>query len=151
MISYLLKLAYYLLWQITVPLDTSFDDMMEPAFIQAITILYKYFYIWELDLRFNNINHQLILPIIYHYYLLILNIWITIKLFKFQLLQSVSSLFCNKLSDIVHTRRWKSMGLVWRYIECVNSMLDNINLWNNLGFSLCAMLSVCYMVITSDE
>ena len=26
-----------------------------------------------------------------------------------------------------------------------------MNLWNNLGFSLYAMLSVCYMVITSDS
>ena len=25
-----------------------------------------------------------------------------------------------------------------------------MDLWNNLGFSLCAMLSVCYMVATSD-
>jgi len=26
-----------------------------------------------------------------------------------------------------------------------------VDLWNNLGFSLCAALSVCYMVITSDD
>ena len=26
-----------------------------------------------------------------------------------------------------------------------------MDLWNNLGFSLCAMLSVCYMVATSDS
>ena len=26
-----------------------------------------------------------------------------------------------------------------------------IDLWNNLGFSLCAALSVCHMVITSDD
>jgi len=135
----------------TVPPDTSFDNMMESACIQTITILYKYFYIWGLDLRFNNINHQLILPIIYHYYLLILNIWITVKLFKFQLLQSVSSLFCNKLSGTVHIRRWKSMRLAWRYIEYVNSVLGDINLWNDLGFSLYAVLSACYVVITLDE
>ena len=30
-------------------------------------------------------------------------------------------------------------------------MLANINLWNNLGFSLCAMPSICCMVITSDK
>jgi len=24
------------------------------------------------------------------------------------------------------------------------------NLWNNLGFSLCAALSICYVVTTSD-
>ena len=26
-----------------------------------------------------------------------------------------------------------------------------MNLWNNLSFSLCAMLSVCYVVTSSDE
>ena len=33
------------------------------------------------------------------------------------------------------------MGLAWK---CTN-------LWNNLSFSLCATLSICYMVITLDE
>jgi len=47
--------------------------------------------------------------------------------------------------DIVHTRRWKSIGLTQRYMECVNSVLDDTNLWNNLGFSLCTTSSVCYM------
>ena len=26
-----------------------------------------------------------------------------------------------------------------------------MNLWNDLGFSLCAVLSVCYIVATSDD
>ena len=26
-----------------------------------------------------------------------------------------------------------------------------MDLWNNLGFSLCAALSVCHMVVTSDD
>jgi len=43
------------------------------------------------------------------------------------------------------------MGLAWRYIECVNSVLGDMNLWNDLGFSLYAVLSVCHVVITSDE
>jgi len=30
-------------------------------------------------------------------------------------------------------------------------MLGNANLWNNLGFSLYAALSVYYMVATSDK
>jgi len=34
----------------------SFDYVIETACIQTITILCKYFYIWELDLRLNNIN-----------------------------------------------------------------------------------------------
>ena len=33
------------------------------------------------------------------------------------------------------------MGLTWRYT----------NLWNNLGFSLCATPSVCHVVATLDE
>ena len=36
-------------------LGMSFDYVMETVCAQTITILYKYFYIWELDLRFNNI------------------------------------------------------------------------------------------------
>ena len=36
-------------------------------------------------------------------------------------------------------------------MEYVNSVLGNTNLWNDLGFSLCAMLFVCHMVTTSDE
>ena len=34
----------------------SFDYVMEIACAQIITILYKYFCIWSLDLRYNNIN-----------------------------------------------------------------------------------------------
>ena len=30
-------------------------------------------------------------------------------------------------------------------------MFDNANLWNDLGFNLCATLSVCYVVAASDE
>ena len=43
------------------------------------------------------------------------------------------------------------MWLTWRYVECVNSILGDMNLWNDLGFSLCAMLSVCDMIATLDE
>ena len=31
--------------------------------------------------------------------------------------------------------------MTWRWVD----------LWNNLGFSLCAVLSVCYVVTTSDD
>ena len=52
------------------PSDMSFDHVMETACTQTITILYKYFCIWELDLRLNNISfHQFSLFII-NYYLL---------------------------------------------------------------------------------
>ena len=43
------------------------------------------------------------------------------------------------------------MRLAWKYAKYVNFMLGNMNLWNNLGFSLYTILSVCYIVITSDE
>ena len=36
-------------------------------------------------------------------------------------------------------------------MECINSMFSDVNLWNNLGFSLYAVLSVCHMVITLDN
>ena len=43
------------------------------------------------------------------------------------------------------------MELTWGYTKYVNSMLDDINLWNNLGFGLYAVLFVCYIVTTSDK
>ena len=36
-------------------------------------------------------------------------------------------------------------------MEYINSVLGNVNLWNNLGFSLYTMLSIYYMVTTSDK
>ena len=36
-------------------------------------------------------------------------------------------------------------------MEYVNSVLCDANLWNDLGFSLCAIPSVCYMVATLDK
>ena len=43
------------------------------------------------------------------------------------------------------------MELAWKCAECVNSILSNMNLQNNLSFSLCAVLSVCHVVATSHE
>ena len=43
------------------------------------------------------------------------------------------------------------MELAWKCAECVNSVLSNMNLQNDLSFSLCAVLSVCYVVATSNE
>ena len=83
---------------------------METTYTQTIIILYKYFYIWELDLRLNNINfHRLSLFIIpyYHWYLYwyllllssLLNLWITSKPLKvhprFRYYKQVSSSFCD--------------------------------------------------------
>ena len=39
------------------------------------------------------------------------------------------------------TLGWKSTEWTWKYVD----------LWNDLGFSLCAVLSVCCMVATSDN
>jgi len=36
-------------------------------------------------------------------------------------------------------------------VECVDFVLGNVNIWNDLGFSLYVMLSVCYVVVNSDE
>ena len=33
----------------------------------------------------------------------------------------------------------------------MNSVLGNVNLWNDLDFSLYAVPSVCYMITTSDD
>ena len=35
----------------TAPPDMGFDHIMDIAYTQTITILYKYFYVWRLDLR----------------------------------------------------------------------------------------------------
>ena len=35
----------------------SFDHVIELNCTQTITILYKYFHIWKLDFRLNNINY----------------------------------------------------------------------------------------------
>jgi len=52
---------------------------------------------------------------------------------------------------MVHTREQKSAELIQKCIESVNSVLGDTNLWNNLSFSLYTVLSICYMVVTSDE
>jgi len=41
-------------------------------------------------------------------------------------------------------------GMVYTGSESPWDWLGNTNLWNNLGFSLYAMLSICYMVAISD-
>ena len=69
-----------------------------------------------------------------------------LELLKISLLvHSIFTWTYNYIIDIYirHSshQRWKFAGLAQR---CVN-------LWNNLGFSLCAALSDCYMVTTSDE
>ena len=41
----------------------SFDHVMKTACVQTIIILYKYFCIWELDLKLNNIIYYQFLSI----------------------------------------------------------------------------------------
>ena len=55
-IGHLSKLVWHLLWQMTTPLGTSFDYIIEIACTQTIIILYKYFYVWRLDFKLNNIS-----------------------------------------------------------------------------------------------
>jgi len=45
------------------------------------------------------------------------------------------------LCQVQFTPEWKSAGWTQRWVD----------LWNNLGFSLCAVLSVCHVVATSDD
>jgi len=64
----------------------SFDHVMETACIQAITLLYIYFYIWELDLRLNNIIYYSSIFIILYSLssiLILIIIFITIELLNF--------------------------------------------------------------------
>ena len=43
------------------------------------------------------------------------------------------------------------MELAWKCVECINFVLGDANLWNDLGFSLCVASSICHVVATSDE
>jgi len=45
------------------------------------------------------------------------------------------------MSGTVHTRGESPQEWTWRCVD----------LWNNLGFSLCAALSICRIVATSDD
>ena len=47
----------------------------------------------------------------------------------------------TKLSGLVHTRGESLWKWTWRYVD----------LWNDLGFSLCAAPSVCCIVVISDN
>jgi len=63
--------------------DTNFDYMMETACAQTITILYKYFCIWELDLRLNDISlHQFLLIFIFSSLLSVLILIIIVIIIK---------------------------------------------------------------------
>jgi len=45
------------------------------------------------------------------------------------------------MCQVRFTLGWKSVEWTWRWAD----------LWNDLGFSLCAAPSVCHMVATSDD
>ena len=49
-------------------------------------------------------------------------------------------------SDFPEDIRSYMSGIVHTRVE-----VCRMDLWNNLGFSLCAALSVCHMVATSDD
>ena len=48
--------------------------------------------------------------------------------------------------DVQKCQAWFTLG--WKSTEWTQRCVD---LWNDLGFSLCAARSVCYMVATLDE
>ena len=83
----------------TASLGMSFDYVMEIAYAQTITILYKYFYVWRLNLRLNNI--------INYYSLLssLSNFGITSKplrvYLRFRYYKQVSSSFCDIIFEVV--------------------------------------------------
>jgi len=84
----------------------------------------------------------------------IIEVGLSFILFPFFLI-SIFFLFSISRSRVmlgtVYTGRWKSVGLTQRCAECVNSVFDNTNLWNDFRFSLYAAPSVCHIVATSDE
>jgi len=45
----------------------------------------------------------------------------------------------------------KSTELAQRYVEFMSLSIEFTHLWNDLGFSLYTVLSVCHMVATLDE
>ena len=60
------------------------------------------------------------------------------------MLLNIKVVFCPNTLNLYQaqfTLGWKFAKWTWRCVD----------LWNNLGFSLCAAPSVCYMVITSDD
>ena len=60
----------------------------------------------------------------------------------FQQIESLGySLYIYRACQMWFTLGWKSTGWTQRWVD----------LWNNLGFSLYAVLSVYYVVITSDD
>ena len=82
----------------TALLGTSFDYVMKTACTQTITILYKYFYIWELDFRLNNIIN---------FYLFIIDICIDFHYhcYYYWTSESLLNLWkCTQDSDI--TNKW---------------------------------------------
>ena len=118
-ISYFLKLA----WQL--PSGTSFDHVMATACIQTITLLYIYLCIWGLDLRLNNVNYSCwYFSSSFNHYILILNLWNTIK-FKYHN-QWVSYLWYSLL-------HWNCTKLHIKFISISNKVwFFNITIWISL-------------------
>ena len=50
--------------------------------------------------------------------------------------------------NLIYTRCQAQFTLGWKSAEWTQRCVD---LWNDLGFSLCAVPSVCHMVATSDD
>jgi len=73
-ISYLLKLAWQLLWQMTAPIRYKFWSCDGNSLcMDHHSFVYIYFCVWELDLRLNNIILHQFSSIFIPYYLIDLN------------------------------------------------------------------------------
>ena len=107
--------------------------MMVTAYIQTITILYKYFCVWELDFRLNNINlHQLfllILLITYYHYFLILNLWNTIK-------------FKHHNQWVAHLWYWRLQS-IYQFLNTTRKCLKHLNIQVVLLLHNCERNCLC--------
>ena len=105
--------------------------MIATACTQTITLLYIYLCVWKLDFRLNNVNYS------YWYFLSSIIItflyWTSRTLFSSNITTS-EYLICDTEA--------KSLQ---------DELKDVWTLLNDLGFSLCAALPICYVVTTSDN
>ena len=136
---------------------------------QTITLLYIYFCVWELDLRLNNINLYQSLSFIicidlnhhcHHYWTSesLLNLWectqgsdITNQWVVHFVIKVVVEVNKTKKSLDLTLELWNSIRCSLYLSESPQDWLRCANLWNDLDFSLCVILSVCYMVVTSNK
>jgi len=100
----------------TAPPGTIFNHAIEITCIQTITILYKYFYIWELNFRLNNINYYQLL------FLIIIDICIDIYHYCYHYWTSESLLnFWECTQDSNITNKWVVHFVIKRTLQVVRA------------------------------